>query len=172
MRDVFSTFSPNKGSLFYMERPTHVPSYVLFKLTSSCGDAESSLTERYITMCGMCPMDIWSSAVSSPHSKRTSWLTGGEAFVLRTDEVSLTLPPSTRATVSMVSLTWRWQEERRKIKNHKKWRMGHTVGRRLIYKRKTWFDNSNSVYQSHSEFSFISKNKPLWLHMIRLGKKF
>lgn len=85
----------------------------LFTLTSSCGDAESSLRDRYMAMCGTCPMDIWSSAVSSPHSRRTSWLTGGQAFVLRTDDVSAGLLLSTGATVSKDNLTWRKQRQDR-----------------------------------------------------------
>lgn len=29
-----------------------------YKLTSSFDDTESSLSERYMAMCGMCPIDI------------------------------------------------------------------------------------------------------------------
>lgn len=63
-------------------------------------------------------MDIWSSAVSSPHSSRTSWLTGGEAFVLRIREVSPALTRSNGATVSKVSLTWRRKTWGKSEKNY------------------------------------------------------
>lgn len=77
-------------------------------LTSSCGASESSLSERYMTMCGTCAMDICSSTVSSPHSRRTSWLTTGAALAL--------LPAG--QTVSRVNLTWGTPRNNLKVKQN------------------------------------------------------
>lgn len=71
-------------------------------LTSSWGDSESSLSDRYMAMWGMCATLICSSVVSSPQRRRTSWLTRPEGLALGTSE-SITLPAT---PVSRVKCTW------------------------------------------------------------------
>lgn len=121
----YHSFYHHKHS-FVLSFPTKLfcfkSSHAAYELTSSCGDAESSLSDRYMTICGMCPMDICSSAVSSPHSRRTSWLTGGEAFILGSDEESVALPLSDDATVSKVSRTWKRRRIQETEEREERWK--------------------------------------------------
>lgn len=75
-----------------------------WRLTSSWGDSESSLSDRYMTIWGICATDICSSMVSSPQRRRTSSLTWGTALGL---DIAGSTPPPPPPAVSRVSCTWR-----------------------------------------------------------------